>query len=711
MKRSICFLLFCSAVLWVSSIPVKKYAWQTIRLVDGTLVEVMPKGDEYLHYMEAADGTKYIYDNAAAAFRRADDGQLLTRGAAKRAAANARRSARNRVPLGAVHAPYTGEKKVLLLLVQFTNKKFDASHDLNLYRRIANEEGFSHSLGFKGSIRDYFRDQSGGQFLLHFDVKGPIDLSHPYAYYGANTASGDDIRPDQMVAEACQAVDAEVDFGDYDWDGDGKVDAVLLLYAGQGENSTSGKDPNTVWPHQSELSQTNYEFQLDGVTIDTYACGPELASRNGIAGIGTLCHEFSHCLGLPDMYDTGGNDNYGMCTWDIMDQGSYNGNGFRPAGYTSYERAYCGWLAPIELAADTEVTDMQPLSENGKAYIIYNDNRKDEYYLLENRQKTGWDTTLDGQGLLVLHVDFDAAVWNVNAVNADPDHQRCTLIHADNSDKVVNKFGFFDAAEVAGDAYPYADNDSLTANSTPKAALFHPNKAGTRLMKGSIKNIKKHDDGTVSFSYQADGSGALPPSSDVKSEVFFHESFDRCRGTGGNDGKFKGLVATQKAQFKPDVTGWHTPNDVAYGGKQCAKFGTSTKVGTVYTPKFNAVGNDTLIFVAAPFDSDGNTLAIYLGDELLGTYLLDKNQWTTIRVPFEGKGQARIRFDPDKRFFLDDVKIVGSRKIATGIVVVEAEKTRPNDGRIYNLNGQYVGTDLATLPRGIYIRNGKKILK
>ena len=126
-----------------------------------------------------------------------------------------------------------------------------------------------------------------------------------------------------------------------------------------------------------------------------------------IEGIGTICHEFTHCLGLPDIYDTAYGGGYGMGYWDLMNSGSYNSNGYIPAGFTSYEKMYCGWSQPIELKNDTVITGMKPLSEGGESYIIYNDANRNEYYLLENRQKTGWDAGIPGNGLLVIHVDYD----------------------------------------------------------------------------------------------------------------------------------------------------------------------------------------------------------------------------------------------------------------------------------------------------------------
>lgn len=185
------------------------------------------------------------------------------------------------------------------------------------------------------------------------------------------------------------------------------MEEVFILYAGHGENDT--RNSNLIWPHMSQLAgYTDGTLTLDGVTINTYACTSELQADGSLAGIGTFCHEFSHCMGFPDMYDTtDGGNNYGMGSWDLMDYGSYNDDTYTPAGYTGYEKMVCGWTTPVELDSDTTITDMQPLADMGQTYIIYNKGNANEYYILENRQLTGYDAALPGAGLLIEHIDYD----------------------------------------------------------------------------------------------------------------------------------------------------------------------------------------------------------------------------------------------------------------------------------------------------------------
>lgn len=694
--------------LAMMAVPAKKGIWKTVRLADGTEVRVELCGDEFGHYWRAADGVGYQQSAETGVYERVDMQTLISRGEVRRAAAQQRRASvapggPQRIALGGTHDPYTGTKKGLIILVQFADKEFLEGHDRDLFDRIANEEGFSDSRGFVGSVRDYFLEQSGGQFTLDFDVVGPVTMPNGYAYYGSNDMFGNDRRVGAMIATACQSVDDEVDFSDYDWDGDGNVDQVFVLYAGRGENSGGGE--NTIWPHESELRYTSYgrTLKLDNVTINTYACSNELRTDTQIDGIGTICHEFSHCMGLPDMYDTAYGGNFGMAVWDLMDQGSYLGNGFIPCSYTSYERMYCGWQQPIELTADTDITGMKALSEGGDTYIMYNEGNRDEYYLFENRQRTGWDAGLYGSGLLIMHVDFDKSIWAYNYVNTTGSfnkHQRCTIFHADNSAGAT-------AAEYAGDPYPYGSNNCLTLTSQPAATLYNANSDGSTMMDKSILDIERADDGTVSFSVR--GNSNL---SDNRPEgALFYESFDLCAGRGGNDGIWRS-VGLGTAPLVPDNLGWTSPE--SYGGSACARFGSATQDGMAVTPAFEINGEAVMTFRAGLCTGDGNTLtlAINSGEATLSddTFTMESAQWNDFTTTISGYGKVKVEFrTSQKRLYLDEVLVMPADKSA--ISGVKAGDNGQTDRRIYTLDGRFVGTDTSLLPKGIYIAGGKKIVK
>lgn len=335
---------------------------------------------------------------------------------------------------------YVGSKRGLIILMEFPNLKFinknknGKTFDVHdMWNDLANKENLKAVNGVlvNGSIRDYFVAQSYGKFAIDFDVKGPYTAKNKYAYYGRNVDYGGvsfDDRPYELIIEACKAADPEVDFKDYDWDGDGEVDQVYVVYAGHGEASYD--DPELIWPHESIISgHTGAPLTLQGMTIDTYACGNELDSSDRIFGIGTICHEFSHCLGLPDVYDieySGETETPGQ--FDLMDAGNYNGDGWYPAGYSAFERFFCGWLEPRRVGSVADVGELQPLHLHPDAAIIEQFEGSTNYYLVENRVKESWDKFLPSHGLIAWHINYDLEVWKLNRVNVDPNNMGITIV-------------------------------------------------------------------------------------------------------------------------------------------------------------------------------------------------------------------------------------------------------------------------------------------
>ncbi len=504
--------LLCTAI--THAIPAKPGQTRKISLPDGSTITAHLVGDEFGHYWLGTDGKAYREDDNGI-FRHADRLSSERRAKERRLRTNSQRGLR----LAPGHTPskanqYTGKKKGIIILVNFSDQSFEEGHDNDIYNRIANERNF-HEEPFKGSVADYFYDQSEGQFELEFDVVGPVTVSRKRSYYGANNSAGDDKYPASMVIEACHLADSLVNFADYDWDGDKEVDQVFVVYAGMGE--ADGGPSSSIWPHEWMLSGAKFYGDgsgaqtIDGVTIDTYACGAELNGFGEIDGIGTICHEFSHCLGYPDFYDTDYSDGQGMGYWDLMDSGSYNGNGYLPSGYTSYERWVAGWMEPVELTGKMTVTDMVPLQEKAEAYIIYNDRHRNEYYLLENRGKTGWDAELPGSGLLILHVDYDQRTWEENTPNDDPNHQRMTWIAADNQYQYTTYNGtrYYTPAGMRNDPYPYSSNNSFGRETTPAAKFYNKTTNGTYFMDFLVSAIRRGSNGLVSFNFN--GVTVAPP--------------------------------------------------------------------------------------------------------------------------------------------------------------------------------------------------------
>lgn len=510
--------------LSVQAVPAKKGVWRMVTLADGTQKRVELRGDEFCSYWVDAEGVSYNLDSESKRYVRVDANALQLRASKLRAKANqdriermakARRMAAKK-SLGQTNDSYFGKKKGLIILVQYKDKKFKFGHNQKMYNRIANETGYANSLGFVGSVKDYFLAQSNGQFELDFDVVGPYTLNHEYAYYGAPSGNSHDVRPCDMVYDACRLADPDVNFADYDWDGDGYVEQVYVLFAGLGQ--AAGGDENTIWPHESKLQYGNngsYVSKDNNVVVNTYACGPELtlqytpvAYRERVDGIGTLCHEFSHCLGYPDLYDTNYGGNFGMGSFDLMDAGSYNGESFCPPNYSAYEKWFAGWITPTVLDKPASVKGMQAQDvKYGQAFVVYNDNNKNEYYLIENRQQNVgiWDKQLPASGMMITHVDYDKNIWEWNNVNTfvnysnqngpeyaylDNDHQRLTIFHADNEEGSS-------ADSQAGDLYPFNGNNSLTDTSSPAATIYQ---GGTTMGK-PITNITQNEDGSIDFDF------------------------------------------------------------------------------------------------------------------------------------------------------------------------------------------------------------------
>ena len=426
--------------------------------------------------------------------------------------------------------------KQLVVLVSFSDTDFQNEYDKTFYERMFNEQGFNNSLG-KGSVTDYFRDQSGGQFNLEFDVFGPYKVSTKAQPYENPTASTRNYGSAPM-REATQMMMEENktwDFKQYDWNGDGKIEQVIYVFAGLSGNQSNASCYGFVWPNTSIM--TSIETP-DGMIISAYTNSCELWTNNSSCGIGTICHEFSHSLGLPDIYPTGGSSGfYSVCDeWDLMDGGNFTNRGWCPPNYTAQEKMYMGWVTPVELTEPTTVTDMKSISDGGEIYMIRHTDT--EYLLLENRQRTGWDAGTPGRGLVITHVDFSQGAWESNTVNATAENSfRVDIVHADNMhyeewDRWMIDQGFTSAYANASrmnnwhlstSPFPWSTdstefvNDALTDTSTPAAKMYHPNAADKTLLGKAITNIKMSEDGLISFDFMGGNQTGIRSVHDLQS--------------------------------------------------------------------------------------------------------------------------------------------------------------------------------------------------
>ena len=278
-----------------------------------------------------------------------------------------------------------------------------------------------------GSVRDYFYDNSYQIFDPVFDVVGPVTVNYSCTYPQSTS------RADVIFNAALDSIDATVDFNDYDTDGDGEVDMVFFLVAGYSANY-SGNNENYLWPHMYYLYWTPPH---DGVSFGLYACSTEIAGWENywtdINGIGTFCHEFGHVLGLPDLYDTdysgSGGESRNPGDWSIMAGGSGDNFGRNPVGYSLYERYALGFADPIVIDSGAEIT-LPPLDESNQGYRLNTPN-KNEFFLIENRQRGKWDKFLPGQGMMIARVDStNENIWWMNEVNCNPSHMYYELLRA-----------------------------------------------------------------------------------------------------------------------------------------------------------------------------------------------------------------------------------------------------------------------------------------
>ena len=640
------------------AVPAKPGLTRLLTLSNGSTVMATLVGDEHAHYWLGADGKAY-QSAGNDVYQSVDLQAVKQHGAQRRAAANQRRTRRLAPRKVGEVGSITGDKKGIIILVNFKDVSFTASQaDFN---NLANTPNYN-SGNYKGSMYDYFYAQSDGQFRLTFDVVGPYTLNQNCAYYGGNNSSGDDLRPGAMVKEAIQLANNDVNFANYDWDGDGTVEQVYVVYAGKGE--ADGGAANTIWPHEWDLvSATGSSIKLDGKTINTYACGGEQDGSTGeTAGIGTMCHEFSHCLGYPDFYDTDYSGGQGMFQWDLMDSGSYNGGGYQPAGYTTYERWVAGWKEPIELVNTQSISNMKALQDTGSdTYIIYNKGNRNEYYLLENRQKTGWDASLPGKGLLILHVDYDATAWSNNTPNDVPSHQRMTWIPADNEYQYTTYQGskYYTTAGAKNDPFPYGSVNAFGKNTTPAATLFNNNSDGTKYLDSSVENITQNSDGTISFDF-VDANDQVDPTPTPTGDALLYE------GLSGYSGSDSSTELTTSNSYL-DYNSWSSISKVYPGGSAfsnggCLKFGSSSAAGSMTSSSISLTGSGTLTFYLKKYGSDTGKLNVTVtGATADKTQFTPDADWTLCTVNLtNATGAVTITLaTTSKRAYVDEITLIG----------------------------------------------------
>lgn len=466
MKKIILSLVVMTISLASFAVPARR-GFHDFQQPDGTTISLTLAGDEFCHWYEAADGTVYKQTEEGLFVRSEKTHADMTQ---QRRSASKKHARRAKKDVGS--EPYPAPRG-LLILANFSDVSFQAANTPAVMDSLITAVNCQVNDGY-GSAAQYFKDQSNGQYQPVFDVFGPVTLSHNQNYYGQNVGSGDNA-PDKYatdaVIEACILANEQysnLNFADYDWNDDGYVDFVYVIYAGKGE--ADGGGANKIWPHNYNIqtvlyyNERNHQYQcystyteedtqLDGKYLNNYAMSQELDNyTNSRSGNGVFCHEFGHVIGLPDFYDTDYGNNYeNQLTpneWDVMDGGGYNGGGHCPPNYSAWEKYFMGWITPENLGSTGANLTLYP---NGSAqHNVYQINASGTLqtattsglnYYIENRQQTGWDACVPAAGMLIWKVDFNATYWTDNEPNlSDHGDPHYTLV-IPNGTKIGENYG------------------------------------------------------------------------------------------------------------------------------------------------------------------------------------------------------------------------------------------------------------------------------
>lgn len=378
-------------------------------------------------------------------------------------------------------------RRAPIILVNFADRQMTTPKEN--YYELVNGLNYTQN-GCTGSFRDYFSDNSRGLFKFEADVIGPVTLSHDMAYYGGNDGWGSDRNPDGMAAEACRlAAAAGTDFSLYDFDNDGYVDGVHLVFAGKGEETT--READAIWSHAWAIYEE--DVMLNGKQVFEYSCSAELSFTGDWACIGAMVHELSHVFGLPDLYDT----QYGSAVtpdeFDVMDGGSYNNNSKTPPLHNAWSRIEMGWLDPVELTDSCQV-ELYPAQEATDA-LYYNTPVKGEYFVLDYRgRESKWDQYIPGYGMLIFAVNenvkyYGGSAWDYNCVNCDPKNRGFYIKQADGGKDSEKK------AMGSGTPFPGSTENTSFTDDTEPASTSH---SGQRTDK-PITQITEMENGGVSF--------------------------------------------------------------------------------------------------------------------------------------------------------------------------------------------------------------------
>lgn len=498
--------------------------------------------------------------------------------------------------------PTTGSRKLVCILMGYKDKAFTKTQaDFN---NLYNQVGYSAG-GATGSVKDFYAENSWNQFDLSVTVAGPYTAVNNMSYYGGNDASGNDLRPRALVTEAVNAADASVNFADFDNDGDGNVDGVYIIYAGYGEEAGGGA--NCIWAHAWSITPV----VKDGKTISSYSCSAELSGSSGstLTGIGVICHEFGHVLGAPDYYDTDyttGGQFDGTGDWDLMASGSWNNNGITPAHHNGYTKVKVyGWAAATVLSAATNVTVSH--AEVNMSFFQINSATANEFWLMENRQKVGFDAYIPGQGLIIYHVHSGVvAAYTNNNINASYP-QKMYPVCASATSNPGSTAATYGTINGGGCPYPGTGaKTSFTDATTPNMKSW----AGANTAKPITSILQNATDKTITFAFM--GGGGVTPTAPAAT-------------TNAASG-----ISTSGATLNGSVTANNATTTVTF------EYGTTTSYGSIVSATPSSITGATATSVSAALTALANNTMYYFRVKAVnsvGTTYGTQKTFTTSAAP------------------------------------------------------------------------------
>lgn len=736
-------LAMCINACW--GVPAKK-GWFEVKKTDGTIIEAEMVGDEYWHGIVTREGfllrevQQDTYEITNENIADVDITAMREQSPLKQREKEYKRMRQQTVgnnmkPMSAGNRMFPD--KVLVILVSFSDKAFTKTN-ADFYNRLNDETGAYNNKS--GSVKQYFQTNSYGKYNPTFDVYGPYTLDRPCAYYGKNYGGqqGMDINAPQMVVDAVTKMSAEQGnsvFRQYDSNNDGYIDNVFIYYAGYGENAGGGAD--CIWPHQSYVypGMVAGTITFGGVTLGDYDCACELSGYKGskMSGIGPFCHEFSHALGLPDMYDTEYSGHRTCSYWDVMDAGNYLNSENTPPSYSAYERFYLGWLTPTLLAGPDEVTLYDLNSGQGQAYLISSTEQHNldganpnpsEFFLLENRQLKGWDTYLPGPGMLISKIKYNYSNWVNNIVNNNANNMGVDIIEADGvKGDVAQASDVFPGSANITSYTPY-DGQPLTDITDEYGDIRFKYKGGrlyykvafddmgrskcstTELMESGIgAGIVLPNVNNVSAGYHFEGwsesSSAAEVSAGMAGETYYPQGDVKLFAVysqGGNivptetgcaTETFNGLTASRTKDITDDIDkyadwlGWN--GEKVYCENGAAKCGDNDNAGKLVTPRMRISGDMTISVRAK---ARTNTNMIISAGLSTDTLLIDKNYKTHVFHLRNVQLDSRITIKCEANiFFVDSIEFCGANKSPVEEIASDEKIVVVRDGENRIVNG------------------------